>query len=181
MTTEKQQSIVGYYFSAYGGWSALFKSKYFWCAAIFTVAMAPYWLSQAWWNDVLDVIPNLLGFTLGGYAMLLAFGNEKFQKILAEVNDGEEFSAFVDLNVAFVHFIVLQVVSILLALLSKAYYFELPPDSFFYRFADIFVVAAVPWYALCYFVFLYAIFSAFAATFAILRMMKMYQLFLNSK
>ena len=181
MTPQKHQSIIHYYFSAYGGWKAIFRSKYFWFSIVFTAILYPYWHINEWWNDVLDIIPNLLGFTLGGYAMMLAFGNEKFQKILSKINDGDDYSAFTDLNVAFVHFIVLQTLSILLALMCKAYYFTIPSSSSFYSLSEYLFIVAVPWYGFCYFLFVYSIVSTFAATFAILRLMKMYQYFLNNE
>ena len=180
MTDTKAQNIFRYYFDSYGGIRALLSSKYFWFSFILTGTLYPYWSSQLWWEDTLSIMPNLLGFSLGGYAMLLAFGSEGFQRILAEEDDDESTTAFLDLNVAFVHFIVLQISSIILALLSKGYYFTLTRDSFLFDYANIFVVAAGPWYFLCYLVFIYAIVTTFAATFAILRVMRMYQKYLNS-
>ena len=113
--------------------------------------------------------------------MLLAFGSEGFQKILADHDEEETTSAFIDLNVAFVHFIVLQITSIILAMISKAYYFSLPEGSFLIEYLNLIILFSIPWYFLGFLVFVYAIVSAFAATFAILRVMKMYQVYLNTE
>ena len=109
------------YWTAYGGWRALFHSGYFHLAIILTVCLSPRWLSVDWPDDVIDVIPSVLGFSLGGYAMLLAFGDRSFLRMLSEPVEPNKASYFVELNASFVHFIILQTITIFLALIGKAY------------------------------------------------------------
>lgn len=46
---------------------------------LMTVILYPSWSHQGWWNDILSLMPNLLGFSLGGFAMWIAIGDEAFK------------------------------------------------------------------------------------------------------
>ncbi|CPR67045.1 Uncharacterised protein [Salmonella enterica subsp. enterica serovar Bovismorbificans] len=84
MSEEKEStSALARYWKIYGGAGAVFKSRYFWCAFLMTVILYPSWSHQGWWNDILSLMPNLLGFSLGGFAMWIAIGDEAFKKIKA--------------------------------------------------------------------------------------------------
>ena len=75
-----------------------------------TALLWPIWLegSIKWHELAIGIIPNILGFTLGGYAILLAFGNEKFMFLISGEFADKKPSPFLVLNGAFVHFIVIQ-------------------------------------------------------------------------
>ncbi len=45
-----------------------------------TMILYPSWSHKGWWNDILSLMPNLLGFSLGGFAMWIAIGDEAFKK-----------------------------------------------------------------------------------------------------
>jgi hypothetical protein len=57
-------------------------SPYTRLAAILLVLTSHFWWTQDWWELPISILPNLIGFSLGGYAILLAFGDEKFRKLL---------------------------------------------------------------------------------------------------
>lgn len=88
-----------------------------------TIGAAGYWtnktardsLSQA----ILDVVPGLLGFSIGAMAILLAFSHSKFFTVLSE--EGKPNSAYLDLASKFVHFILVQAIAITTGVLLKAY------------------------------------------------------------
>ncbi|HGH0634157.1 TPA: hypothetical protein ACJHGQ_002829, partial [Yersinia enterocolitica] len=90
-----------------------------------TLILYPSWSHSGWWNDILSLMPNLLGFSLGGFAMWIAIGDESFKKFIAgdDIDDnGEvEFSPYMSVNATFVHFILLQLLTIIAALITKAY------------------------------------------------------------
>jgi hypothetical protein len=169
------QNILKRYWTDYGGLTALFCSPYFWASIFITALLYPHWASPLWWNDVLSIMPNLLGFSLGGYAMWMAIGDDNFRKLISGKDEDGLTSPYMEVNSAFVHFIILQVSSIFLSLIAKAYYFKLPDDNFFVLFfGDYFHILCLVGYAFSYFIFIYALISALAATFALLRVSSWY-------
>lgn len=119
----KQSFLI--YWKAYGGFGSFIRSPYLHFAIVFTAFAWPLWhgskVPTTWYEIPLSVLPNVLGFTLGGYAILLSFGDESFRKLISgEDSDGSP-SPFMVLNGTFIHFILVQVISILLALLGKAW------------------------------------------------------------
>ncbi|KZM38564.1 hypothetical protein OA92_23160 [Marinomonas sp. SBI22] len=176
-------NILSVYYKAYGGFGALLKSYYLYGSFFISIALFPHWSASGWWDDVLSIMPNLLGFSLGGYAMFLAIGDEKFRSLIAG-DDGDEDGAspFLSLNGAFVHFIVLQVVALFIALFRKAYDFSLPLDHPFVEFFngyfhDMIIVGNF----IGYWVFIYALSLTLAATFALLRVGRWYDIYQTDK
>lgn len=157
------------YWRSYGGLRALIQSPYLWLSLALTALLFPHWSKPLWWDDVLSIMPNVLGFSLGGYAMWMAIGDDNFRKLISgEEEDGEP-SPYMEVNSAFVHFIILQILSIILSLIAKAYYFSLPSDHpLLSLLGGGFKHLCLAGYAISYFVFVYAIVSAFSATFALL-------------
>ncbi|HCI2984600.1 TPA: hypothetical protein NOU94_004375, partial [Salmonella enterica] len=86
---KESTSAMARYWKIYGGAGAVFKSRYFWCAFFMTVILYPSWSHQGWWNDILSLMPNLLGFSLGGFAMWIAIGDEAFKKIITGDEESE--------------------------------------------------------------------------------------------
>jgi len=158
----------GIYWKSYGGYSALLRSPYFHFAILISSLCRPVWAIEhegwAWYSICVDVIPNILGFTLGGYAMLLAFGNEKFQDLLAGDDGNGEPSAFMKVNGTFIHFIVLQIIALLAALISFGWDVKTGVFAF-----------------IGFTTFVYALFSAVAAALAILRLAGVFDYFLKTQ
>ncbi|WP_229809165.1 hypothetical protein [Salinicola rhizosphaerae] len=152
------KDIFQRYWSIYGGRKALLKSPYPHVSFVLTILLFPIWSKSGWWETSLSVMPNILGFSLGGMAIFTALGDEGFRKLISG-SEGDAHSPFLALNATFVHFIILQILSIITGLLSQSISF-LP--SCLYGFA------LVVWF-FSYFIFIYAILSALAATMALLR------------
>lgn len=117
----KGLEIYHQYWQAYGGCSALFKSPYLYFSIILLTATMPFWLYFHWWDQVISVIPNLLGFTLGGFAIFIGFGDEKFRALLAEPDNLDLSSLYVGLCATFVHFIVVQFLALVAAVIANAW------------------------------------------------------------
>lgn len=156
------------YWKLYGGWSALYRSPYLHVAVLFSLLSIPLWKPNpdstlaAWYDTAIAVLPNLLGFTLGGFAILLAFGNEKFlSKISGEDKDGSP-SPYLNLCGSFAHFIIIQVVALFFAFFAQAW-------SMNSWYMSIFGLAF----------FYYAILTSVMATFAILNMSKWFDIFIS--
>lgn len=107
------------YWANYGGTKAVFSSPYFWAACSLTLITYRWWSSHNWWERVLAIEPSLLGFSLGGYVLLLAVGSERFMELLARAGP-EDDSALIGVSAAFVHFIAVQFSALLLAIVFVA-------------------------------------------------------------
>jgi hypothetical protein len=64
------------------------------------------------------VIPNLLGFTVGAMAIVLAFSSAPIFKMLA--HDGDPKSYFMSLTANLVHFIIVQACALIIGIIGKA-------------------------------------------------------------
>lgn len=163
-------SIFKTYWAAYGGLGALLCSPYIHVALLLLALTTPTWSAPQWWDQSLAVLPNLLGFTLGGFAIFIGFGDEKFRALLAE-DDGEPVNAYVALCSTFVHFILVQLAALVAAVLAKAWWFYAPWMDYFGQALP--VLNAIGW-AVGYGLFLYALISVLAATMHIFRIASMY-------
>lgn len=174
-------SIYARYWRAYGGTAALVRSFYLHAALLITLICANAWLTAGWWDQVTSILPNVLGFTLGGFAIFVSFGDEKFRQLLAEPDeeDGDAPTAYVRLCSTFVHFILVQIVALLFAIIANAMYFPWCNSPAFFD-------AALPWMNglagfIGYAFFIYSLTSALAATMHVLRIASMYESFQKSQ
>lgn len=168
------RKIFARYWEAYGGSSTLVRSPYLHLAALLLALTWGTWSAPFWWDQVLAVVPNVLGFTLGGFAMFLGFGDEKFRAMLAEPDEGAPAkpSIYVSLCAAFVHFIVVQVIALLLALLAKSWWFPFPWPDWAAEWLSWLNLAGG---AIGYGMFLYAATSVLAATMSVFRVATWYE------
>jgi hypothetical protein len=116
--------IFTQYWRAYGGLQAILLSPYFHVALILGMVCYPYKKVDDWnwWDIPIETIPSVIGFSLGGYAIFLGLGDEKFKSILGgndETNKGRP-SPFISLNTAFLHFIIIQLLALVLAVIGKS-------------------------------------------------------------
>ncbi|HGY9582011.1 TPA: hypothetical protein ACOJQP_000372 [Vibrio harveyi] len=170
MSELNQENVIRRYWKAYGGIKALFSSAFFYLAIAFTALLYTQWTKTGWWDTVLSVMPNLLGFTLGGFAMWVAIGDEDFKATISGVDEGDpnEVSPFMEVNATFAHFIFLQVFSILCAVVNKAYDVTLPADHVIVKaLGDKFELVTLGFYAFSYFLFIYALLSALGSVLAL--------------
>ena len=177
--------MLKYYWKCYGGINALLNSKFLWLSILISIFLYPRWSQPSWWDDVLSIMPNLLGFSLGGFAMWIAIGDDDFRALIAgedETDDAGSISPYMEVNAAFVHFIILQLSSIIFALFAKTYFFILNPSTPYYEMiVKILPYVITPGYFISYTIFIYAIFSGLASTFALLRVSKWYDMHQTNK
>jgi len=170
------RNVVLRYWKVYGGWSGLWGSPYFHVAILFSLFFYPYWQGAKWWESSLSILPNIIGFSLGGYAIWLGFGDERFQSFIAKKKNGRP-SSYMAVSATFAHFIVVQIIALLMALIANATAYDLDANSFLANilfavglqrnFVAVFL--APVGYFFGYLVFIYAITTALAATFAVFR------------
>lgn len=118
------------YWIAYGGWGAVWRSPYLHLALLLTALLHHYWLTDAWFDTATSVLPNVIGFALGGYALWLGFGDEEFRRTQA-VSVGGKPSPYIAVSASFAHFIVVQLIALLLAIVAKGLAYEIDPKSHF--------------------------------------------------
>lgn len=111
------------YWKLYGGFSALVTSPFLHISIVLSAIAFKAWSGEpetAWYDLIISVLPNVLGFTLGGYAILLAFGDSLLEALMGMDKDGNP-SPFMTLNSSIVHFMIVQVVSLLFAIVAKPF------------------------------------------------------------
>jgi hypothetical protein len=115
-----------FYWRSYGGLKAILGSPFFHASLLLTAVTFRLWMpGQPWYDMVIGVMPNLLGFTIGGFAIFLAFGDEKFRALIAGSDNGTT-SPFLNLCVTFLHFVLIQMATLIVAICGKALAFDLP-------------------------------------------------------
>lgn len=161
------------YWKVYGGWKALIVSPYFHISVVLLILTTHQWLYREWWEQSLSVLPNLLGFSLGGFAIFLGLGDEQFRSLLAEEDKDKNFSAYVSVSATFVHFILIQCLGIICALLSKALAFK--PEWLADKVMVYFHYITFIFWGVGYFFLLYALTSVIAVVMAIFRVTIWYE------
>ena len=156
------------YWKGYGGLPALIGSPFLHLAILITAFSYPLWFNNEWWNTVTSIIPGLLGFTLGGFAIWLAIGDGQFKEMLAGSTE-KTLSPFIKLNYAFLHFVIVQIIALIFALSIHGF----SAWGKFWSSETVFITGGIG-----YLLFIYAILSAFATVLAILRYARWYDDFI---
>ncbi len=161
--------IVCRYWRAYGGYRSLVGSPYFHLSILLTWVTHAAWSQEGWWNQITTVIPSLLGFSLGGLAIFLSFGNEKFLDMMSgrAPTSVEKQSPFIVATAALTHFVVVQVVALLVGIVASAVW--LLPIAQNELLSRLNSYGKVALWGVGYWLYIYAICSAAAALFAVFR------------
>lgn len=106
------------YWTIYGGFRAILASPYVHIALAISLLCVPFWDGDVKAAEIaLSAVPNLLGFTVGALAIMLAFSSADFFKTLAE--DGDPQSFFMKITSSLTHFILVQVVALIVGVAAK--------------------------------------------------------------
>lgn len=126
MPNDDERTIFGIYWTAYGGWGAWVRSPFLWLSVALLVPTYNFWFTKPWWDQVISVLPNLLGFTLGGFAVFLSLGDEKFKSVISGADPAENGapSPYLAICASFLHFVLVQGVALLFAIVVKATSFD---------------------------------------------------------
>lgn len=114
-----QQKDLSALWAAYGGLRRLWNSPYLWVAVAAMIVLRPLWCGQDWTEAAISVLPNLLGFSIGAVAIILAAPSLATFGLLSE--DGHPESYFMDLAARLVHFIIVQVIALGGIFVAKTY------------------------------------------------------------
>jgi len=157
--------IFGIYWSAYGGWRALLCSPYIHisCVLAFLSALHPFSEKAEVFYDLgVIILPGMLGFTLAGIAILMAFGDSAFLERLCGTRPDEDndYSPLVSHAANYVHFLVTQGATLVFSIFAKS----LLLNSFFFNFIG-------------YFGLYYSVFLCIATVLSVFRMVRHYDRF----
>jgi hypothetical protein len=102
------------YFRAYGGWEAIIRSPLFLLAVVVTGLGHSNWIDGDKWSVLSQsLIPNLLGFSLGTYAILFSLMTGRLKRALKAVKNARDVTFLEEINATFFHFIFVQVSALL--------------------------------------------------------------------
>lgn len=151
---------VADYWRLYGGWKGLVCSPYLAIAAFISLIFYPAWAFTKieWVQSAMDILPGLLGFSIGAFAVILVFSNDRMVEVIAE--EGSQESMLMRTSAMFVHFILTQVVALLAALACKIY---------------------APLAGIGFFLLIYALLLAIATCFALFNLAQVYNAVLGTK
>ena len=171
---EGPMDIFSRYWKAYGGTRDLARSAYLHASVVMLVITFHFWIFHKWWEQPLSIIPNLLGFSLAGLAVFVGFSDREYQSLLATTKDDKGTSVFLSTCATYIHFVVIQFMSLVFAIVAKSLDFDLdwpaPLDTFVRPAFCVFS-------AIGYLLFLYAIFSMVAAAMSLFRTVYWYQVY----
>lgn len=153
-----------------GGLGVMVRSADFWLSVAVWALCAHYWITSPWWDQVISVFPNVLGFTLGGFAIFLGFGSDSFKKVLS--HEDEMKSPYLSVSAAFLIFVFFQLITLLYAFAAKALHFGIPKclESITNWINTVDVIAS----GFGYFLFIYSLVLALRAAMRIFRLSRWY-------
>ena len=158
------RELLSRYWKNYGGWKAVLLSPYFHLAFLVGIFTFPYGYTDGrlWWDLPINILPSLVGFSLGGYAIFLAFGDEKFKRLISGNESDVQASPYLELNTTFLHFILVQISALILAVAAKSTNIIPQEDNLCYFIYGYGLIS--------YMGFLYALFLAMATTVVLYRL-----------
>lgn len=174
------QRSFGQYWRAYGGIKEVLSSPYLHVSFLCTILALGLWSKPGWWSIPLGILPSLLGFTLGGYAILMSFGNQRFQEMIRGSGPDGTQSPFIGISATFAHFVVMQIFALLTVVIlstrplsSLAIIFPIIDQVLLPGSAMRVVFVTIAW-GLSFMIFMYSIILSLAATLAIFRLSAWY-------
>jgi len=107
------------YWRGYGGTSAVLTSPFFHAAVVLSFFAILDPVNGVWVERSQSITPSMLGFTLGGYAIFVSFGDDAFKRAIAGTKNGEE-SPLSKFNNTFFHYIFVQSMALTSSLFSES-------------------------------------------------------------
>ncbi len=174
--------IVLRYWDAYGGWSDLIRSPYLHASIALTLIFHDAWLNKPWHLSPIAILPNLLGFSLGGLAIWLAFGDDNFRQLLLEKENNDQHSSYVQSSASFVHFVIIQFLALIYAIGFQSLSYDVQKESPTEKTLTLLGLSSDFFYSLYnytsfvgFLFFIYSLFSGVAATLHVFRMVTIFE------
>jgi len=107
------------YFSDYGGYKAVVGSPLFLTSLLVGLISYRSLREENWPELAFSIIPNLLGFSLGTYALLFSLISPRIRLALRSLRNDRGTKYLDEMNATFLHFIIAQVICILWSFLYR--------------------------------------------------------------
>ncbi|RUY31707.1 hypothetical protein EN978_07165 [Mesorhizobium sp. M7A.F.Ca.US.001.04.1.1] len=107
------------YRRAYGGIRGMLASPFFGLAVLITGLSYSLWVEPKWIEKAETLIPSLLGFSLGTYAIIFSIVGGRIKGALRQVSAPHGVSYLEAVNAVFFHYIFVQVVCLAWAFLYQ--------------------------------------------------------------
>jgi hypothetical protein len=157
-----------------GGTAAIAKSFDFRIALAVSFMCWPAWLAPDWWEKAISVLPSLLGFTLGGFAIFLGFGNDQFKELIARKDEAK--SEYLSVSSTFLFIVSVQVIALLYAIICESLW--VPTPIWLMRISPILpYLNCLAWFV-GYFLYVLGIVLSLRAAIRIFRVSRWYNSFL---
>ena len=157
-----------------GGIQAISKSFDFRIALAVSFLCSQAWLAPDWWEKPISVLPNLLGFTLGGFAIFLGFGSDQFKELIARKDEAK--SEYLSVSSTFLLIVTVQVIGLLYAIICEALW--APTPTWLKHVSPILpYVNCIAWFV-GYFLYIQSIVLSLRAAIRIFRVSRWYNSFL---
>jgi hypothetical protein len=108
------------YWGDYGGWSDFLLSPLLHFSLVISATSYAAWTKADWVDLPLSLLPNLLGFSLGAYALIFSLADERLLAALNAPNEDGGPTNLRMINATFLHFILVQTAAIIFALMNKS-------------------------------------------------------------
>ena len=165
-------SVWSRYWNAYGGFKALLYSRYFIISCVVTLVTFPFWMQSSWWDLPLSIMPNLLGFSLGGLAILIGVIQPETMSVLATKDKATSITTMSKFTATFTHFVLVHAACLFLAILCKATYWEASTEP--ERQLWVWSLQLLGW-GFSWLVFVYALTLTFATSIEVFRFSEILQ------
>ena len=110
---------ISRYWRDYGGWRDFLASPLLHLSVLITAGSYRVWLNGTWVDIPLALLPNLLGFSLGSYALIFSLANEKFTAALSVASTDNRPTLLRMINATFLHFMLMQTAALIFAISQK--------------------------------------------------------------
>jgi hypothetical protein len=122
--------FIGRYSRSYGGICNAISSPFFGIAFIVSALNYATWADPSWTGKVESLIPSLLGFSLGTYAILFSIIGSRLKGALRQTKTQHGVDNLEALNATFFHFIFVQVFTLIWAFLYQGNWWADLIDTF---------------------------------------------------
>jgi hypothetical protein len=166
--------IVQLAWASMGGIAKIWKSFDFRLALAVSFLCSPAWLAPHWWENSIAVLPSLLGFTLGGFAIFLGFGSDQFKEMIALKDEAK--SEYLSVSSIFLFIVAVQVFGLLYAIICESLW--VPTPSWLMHFSPIIPYLNYMAWFVGYFLYVLGIVLSLRAAIRIFRISRWYNSFL---
>jgi hypothetical protein len=116
--------VIKQYFTAYGGLQTILLSPYFHVSIVLSILSYKFWNDALLYNLIITVIPSILGFTIAAFTILFGIYGTTTFKVLVTPEKGESVTLWKVVSSTFAHFIIVQIVTLIIAILANAHPFR---------------------------------------------------------